>query len=153
MSSDAEKTIRKYLPQVIHLSLATCANNRPWVSELHFAYDDDLNLYFRSKPSRRHSQEIEANPNVAGNIIEQHGLEDKVRGVYFEGRAEMLENVEETDQAYQQIAKRFGKDPEMLDEAKNNDGHKFYKITVTDYYVFDARGKGPSKKLHLKWKE
>jgi len=84
---DTEKIIRNYLPQVIHMSLATCANNKPWVSEVHFVFDNELNFYFRSTPQRRHSEEIATNPNVAGNIVTQHFLGQKVRGVYFEGLA------------------------------------------------------------------
>ncbi len=48
---DVEKVIREYLPKVIHMSLATCVDNRPWVCEVHFVYDDDLNLYWRSTRS------------------------------------------------------------------------------------------------------
>lgn len=78
MINDLEKTIRDYLPAVIHLSLSTCKDDKPWVCEVHYVYDDELNLYFRSKPSRRHSLEIMDNPYVAGNIVEQHTVEDKL---------------------------------------------------------------------------
>src|SRR3981081_2819718 len=89
-----EKVIREYLPQVVHLSLATCVGDRPWVCEVHFAYDGDLNLYFRSTLARRHSQEITKNPNVAGNIVTQHSIGQPVRAVYFEGVAELLQEVD-----------------------------------------------------------
>lgn len=104
---DIEQAIREYLSEIIHMSLATCAGGRPWVCEVHFAFDEDLNLYFRSKPSRRHSEEIAANPNVAGNMVTQHQLGDKVRGVYFEGKAELLENVGEQHPAYVLYKERF----------------------------------------------
>lgn len=45
---DIEKTIRNYFPQVIHMSLATCADNKPWICEVHYVFDNELNLYFRS---------------------------------------------------------------------------------------------------------
>lgn len=82
------------------MSLATSNNNKPWVCEVHYAYDDQLNLYFRSKPSRRHSQEIATNPHVAGSIVIQHKLGEKPRGVYFEGIAELLTGVDENHVAY-----------------------------------------------------
>ena len=69
-----EKIIREYIPEIIHMSLATSSHNTPWVCEVHYAFDDDLNLYFRSLSSRRHSQEIANNPKVAGNIIKQYKL-------------------------------------------------------------------------------
>ena len=77
MIQNIEQTIREYLPGIIHMSLATCVDNKPRVCEVHFVYDNDLNLYFRSLTSRRHSQEIAINPFVSGNIVKQHVLNEK----------------------------------------------------------------------------
>jgi uncharacterized protein YhbP (UPF0306 family) len=136
---DVEKTIREYLPDVIHMSLATAKDNKPWVCEVHFVYDDDLNLYFLSKPSRRHSQEIAANPNVAGNIVKQHAIGEKPRGVYFEGAAERLDNIDENSIAYKLYVQRFNRGQKMLDEIMNDEqGHKFYKIKPSSFVLFDT---------------
>src|ERR1700754_950837 len=104
---DVEKAIREYLPNILHMSLGTSSDNRPWVCEVHFVYDDNLNLYWRSKPSRRHSQEIAQNPNVAGNIVEQHAKEAKPRGLYFEGTAEMI-TVEAESSIHRLFQERLG---------------------------------------------
>jgi len=146
-----EQTIRDYLPKIIHISLATCVNNRPWVCEVHYVFDDELNLFFRSKLERRHSKELALNPQVAGNIITQHLLGEKVRGVYFEGTAELLENVDENHMAYKLYCQRFNKGNEILEELKKEDGHRFYKITVNTFYLFDGRESHPGKKYELKW--
>lgn len=149
---DVEATIRQYLPQVVHMSLATSSNNKPWVCEVHFAYDDDLNIYFRSLTSRRHSQEIAANPFVAGNIVTQHFLDQPgVRAVYFEGQAKLLGPGEEQSQAYEAYKIRLNRGPEILEEAKNPDGHQFYKITVDNFYLFDSYTTKPSEKFVLSW--
>lgn len=87
---NVEKYVREYIDATVHMSLATVSGDAPWVCEVHFAYDDTLNLYYRSLTSRRHSQEIAANPKVAGNIIDKYGLGDAVVGVYFEGTAELV---------------------------------------------------------------
>lgn len=147
---DIEQTIRNYLPQIVHMSLATSADNKPWVCEVHFAFDDDLNLYFRSLPSRRHSQEIAKNPHVAGNIVTQHFLNQTVRGVYFEGTAKKLTSSDEQMPAYHALSKRLGMGKELLEEAKNPEGPQFYKITVDAFYVFDAYN-SPAKKHELRW--
>src|SRR5665213_3517468 len=104
---DVDKVIREYLPTIIHMSLATSANNKPWVCEVHYVYDDDLNLYWRSTPARRHSLEISQNPNVAGSIVTQHAPGEKPRGVYFEGTAEQLADVDENHVAYKLYCERF----------------------------------------------
>jgi uncharacterized protein YhbP (UPF0306 family) len=54
---DLEAIIRDYIDKSLHLSLATVSENKPWVCELHFVFDDDLNLYWRSKADTRHSQD------------------------------------------------------------------------------------------------
>ena len=146
---DVEKTIREYLPNVIHMSLATCQDGKPWVCEVHFVYDDELNLYWRSTPDRRHSKEIAANPFVAGNIVMQHGQGEKPRGIYFEGKAEMLTGVTENDPAYRLYTERFERGPEILEDAADPAGNQFYKVTVTDWYVFDTRGPGAPGKYEL----
>lgn len=151
MITDIEQTIREYLPSTYHLSLATANNYQPWVCEVHFAYDDRLNLYFRSTEARRHSQEIAKNPQVAGNIVTQHAIDEKPRGVYFEGQAEKLDNVDQHHVAYQCLSQRFGFGPEILDEAQPSDGKKFYVISVSKYYLFDAKDSKPAQKYELAW--
>lgn len=133
---DIEKVIRDYLPQIVHMSLATSKDNKPWVCEVHFAYDDDLNLYFRSLTSRRHSQEIADNPSIAGNIVRQHELGEYPLGVYFEGTAEMLQTGDEQNKAFDLLKARLKVDDDILTEAQNPDGHQFYKITVANWYAF-----------------
>lgn len=148
-NEQVEKTIREYLPGVIHMSLATCVDGKPWMCEVHFVYDDELNIYWRSKQSRRHSQDIAQNPRVAGNIVEQHGMGDKPRGVYFEGTAERLDDVEMGDGVYELFAKRFGLGEEAVADAITEDGHKFYKVNVENIYLFDSRESSPSQKYRL----
>ncbi len=149
---DIEQTIRDYIPQIIHLSLATVQDNKPWVCELHFAYDGDLNLYYRSLSSCRHSQEIGSNPHVAGNIVKQYALgEHSGMGVYFEGTAKLLEAGDEQDKAVEAIKARFQVGDEILDDARRPDGHKFYKITVDTFYVFGKFDDASFKKYELKW--
>lgn len=135
---EVEETIRGYIPQIIHMSLATSSGNYPWVCEVHFAYDIALNLYFVSSKSRRHSQEIEANPYVAGNIVTQHHKNQKVRGVYFEGKTERLEDVDENHPGYKAYVERLGGHEGMLKEISKDGEAALYKISVENYYLFDS---------------
>ncbi len=149
---DIEKVIREYLPQIVHMSLGTSKDNKPWVCEVHFAYDDELNLYFRSNLSRRHSQEIAANPNVAGDIVRQHKLDEYPKGVYFEGTAKLLAPGTEQDKAAECIQKVLEENSDdILEQAKNPDGPQFYKITVSNWYVFGKLDGKSGQKYQLAW--
>lgn len=149
---DVEKVIREYIPEVIHLSLGTSRNNVPWVCEVHFAYDDELNLYFISSTDTRHSTELRENPQVAGNIVVQHQPGEKPRGVYFEGTAEELTGVTKDDAAYKAYEGRFGDHVNLVDETGDPDGPRFYRIAVDTFYVFDTRESTPPQKHVLPWK-
>jgi uncharacterized protein YhbP (UPF0306 family) len=148
---DVEKVIREYLPNVIHMSLATTNGDKPWVCEVHYVFDDGLNLYFRSLESRRHSKDIAKNPNVAGNIVEPHGLGQKPRGVYFEGTAELLKDVQADNPACKLYCERLGTTAEDILADASSGGHQFYKITVANWYLFDTRESKPSQKYQLPW--
>jgi uncharacterized protein YhbP (UPF0306 family) len=150
---DIEKIIREYIPKIIHMSLATVKDNKPWVSEVHFAYDDDLNLYYRSLLSRRHSKEIANNHSVAGNIVKQHVIGEKAVGVYFEGTAKLLDPGDEQNTAFESIKAKLQTGDEIFEEAMRPDGHQFFKISVDTFYVFGAFNGNPSRKYELKWSD
>lgn len=151
MQPDIEKIIREYLPQVVHMSLATVKDDQPWVCEVHFAYDDDLNLYFRSLASRRHSEEIAANSKVAGNIVKQHQLGEPVLGVYFEGTAERLLAGEAQNEAFASLKERLNVSDDVIAEAAREDGHQFYKVSVKNWYVFGRLEGDRGQKYQLAW--
>lgn len=146
-----EQTIRGYIPQIIHMSLATVSNNKPWVCEVHFAYDDDLNIYFVSSAKTRHAQEIAKNPYVAANIVTQHHKDQKVRCVDFEGMAEMLSGIEAEKTAYQAYVARYGSSEGLLNEIRKDGDTRFFKITVKDFFLFDSYG-DTREKHHLPWR-
>lgn len=149
---DVESAIREYIPQVIHMSLATVSDNKPWVCEVHYAYDDDLNLYFVSGVNRRHSEELRKNQHVAGNIVTQHFLNQKVRGVYFEGTAKELHELDEIQLAYAAYKTRYADSPQLVQVAQSQGGARFYKVTVSDWYVLDGYANDPPQKFHIDWR-
>ncbi len=151
MNLDTEKVVREYIDKTVHLSLATVKDNKPWVCELHFAYDEQLNIYYRSLKSRRHSDDIEQNPNVAGDIIDKYAVNELVVGVYFEGTAQMLDAGSEQDLAAKCLSERLEIESDIIGEAKEDDGHQFYKISVENWYVFGRFGGDHGQKHKLEW--
>lgn len=148
---DVEQIIREYIDKTIYMSLATVSDGRPWVCEVHFAYDEDLNIYWRSLKTRRHSQEIAQSPYVAGNIVKQHELDEYPHAIYFEGTAKLVDDESKYQELYELFKKRQNVDANIIDDAKQEDGHKFYKVTVEDWYVFGKFGGDSGHKYHLLW--
>lgn len=70
--------------------------------------------------------------------------------MYFEGTAQMISVESVDDQVYELFARRQALGPEIIEDAKQADGHKFYKLTVRDMYLFDSRESNPSQKYKLK---
>jgi uncharacterized protein YhbP (UPF0306 family) len=151
MRQDIEKIIREYIDKSLHMSLGTSQDNKPWVCEVHFVFDDQLNLYFRSLKSRRHSQEIAANPNVAGNIVAQHLVGEKAHGVYFEGTAAIIEDDNKRQKLFPLFKSRLGTDESILEGARTAEGHQFYMVTVENWYAFGDFGDGSVTKYQLVW--
>ena len=150
---DTESTIREYIAQVIHMSLSTSKDNKPRVFELHFAYDKQLNLYFVSGVNTRHSEDIRNNPHVAGSIVTQHFLNQKVRGIYFDGTAKELVDIDEMQQAYKTYTARYHDSPQLARVAQAEGNARFYKITVNNFYVVDGLLSDAAQQYHLPWSE
>lgn len=87
---DVRSIIQDYLSKSQMMQLGTSHGNQPWVTTVYYAFDIDLNLYWLSKTTRRHSVEIEKNSKVAGTIVTFHMYGEKVRGLQFEGDARRL---------------------------------------------------------------
>lgn len=146
-----ETIVREYIEKSLHMSLGTSVNNQPWVCEVHFAYDENLNLYFRSLTSRRHSQEIAQNPNVAGNIVRQHGPTDVPHAIYFEGTAAQVTDDAERQRIFPYFQKRLSTAESKLEEARDPAGHQFYKVIVAKWYAFGQFGGDSVEKYELDW--
>ena len=151
MGMDLEKIIREYIDHSIHMSLGTTNGSEPWVCEVHFVYDNELNLYFRSLRSRRHSQDIESNPKVAGNIVKQHDIGEPGHGVYFEGTAVIVTSDKDRQRLFPLFEQRLGASESILEDARQPNGHQFYKISVTNWYAFGMFGNASAQKYHLPW--
>lgn len=151
MDINVEKVVREYIDKSIHMSLATSADNKPWVCEVHFAYDNELNIYWRSKTDRRHSQEIATNPYVAGNIVKQHDVGEYPNAIYFEGTAELVDDESKHVEIAELFISRQIGDNSIIEDAKKDDGHKFYKVTVANWYAFGKFGGDKGQKYKLEW--
>ncbi len=144
-----EEKIRELIILTPHMSLATVKDDKPWVCEVHFAYDDALNLYFVSKQTTRHCLEITKNTNVAGNIVKQHPLTEAPSGLYFEGTVNEINPTEAEINCY---CSALNRDVQQLrEQLKEPNGHRMYKISVYNWAVFGNIDGNGHAKYELHW--
>lgn len=135
---DLKSYIIAYLTKANLMQVATSNGKKPWVCSVYFAFDDELNLYWISKTTRRHSEELRRNSHIAGAIVVSHTMGDKVRGLQFEGRATELTDKKRAMLGMSWYAKRFGMPKERMQRiVENLDGHVCYKIAPKLYVLFD----------------
>jgi uncharacterized protein len=64
------RSIARILRENVLCSMSTVTpGNRPHINTAYFCYTSDLELYFLSDPSSRHSQNLERNPSLAMTIF------------------------------------------------------------------------------------
>lgn len=130
--------ITEYLHEAKLMQIATAKENQPWACTVYFGFDNDLNLYWVSKPTRRHSEEITTNEKVAGAIVLPHTPGDKVRGVQFQGEAEKLTKTPTLDVGLDHYSKKVPLSEERIEKIKlGEDNHNCYKITPNLVVLFD----------------
>lgn len=105
---------------------------------VYFAFDEELNIYWISKPTRRYSEELRNNAKVAGVIVLPHTSGDDVRGIQLQGVAKELTDKEGVTNGMKYYAERFGmKQDRVKVILDGTDGHACYKITPNLYVLFD----------------
>lgn len=82
------------------MALSTYGEGRTWVCPVYFAYDESLNLFFKSMPTSRHMGYIKAKPEVATAIYSTQPLPTgDVVGIQLSGEATILSEEEEISRA------------------------------------------------------
>lgn len=126
---DTRKLIVEVLEKGYLMSLATVDEAGPWVSELVYVHDDDLNIYWLSVPTARHSQAVLTDPRVAATIGLCYGPNGEKVGLQIQGTAEKLEG------DILDIAKRNAKKrnkPEPMHEGEIfQRGQSWYRLRPT----------------------
>ena len=136
---DLRTLISNYLSEARLMQLATSIDNQPWVCSVWFAADKDLNIYWFSSITRRHSDEVVKNPKVAGAIVLPQTPDVLPRGLQFQGEASMVEEKGEVEKAISLYKGRiFTKEKIETFMNHKEKPHKFYKITVKKYVLFDG---------------
>ena|SRR5581483_1466360 len=128
--------IKQYLAKGYTMQLSTSVDNQPWSCSVYYVFDDKLNLYWASLPSRRHSQEIEINSKVSAAIVIKQS--QKVIGVQVQGKAKMLEDKNMLLKSATLYSDKFDRSSQWVEDIANNrTAHRLYVLVPELYVVFD----------------
>ncbi|MEK7559061.1 MAG: pyridoxamine 5'-phosphate oxidase family protein [Patescibacteria group bacterium] len=135
---DLRKLIEKYLKEAKLMQLSTSVDNQPWTCSVWFASDENLNIYWFSSTTRRHSKEVIKNPKVSAVIVMPQTPKDDPRGLQLEGDAKLLTDGQDIKKARSFYEGRiFPK--KIIDKfiSSKESPHRFYKIKPRAFVLFD----------------
>jgi len=120
------------------MQVATVKGDQPWCCTVYFVFDDDLNLYWISKPETRHSEEIHNHEKVAAAIPIKHTPGKSGVGIQLEGDATLVKDGSEIKRAIALYTKRYKTGKKWHDDfiaGKNK--HGLYRIKPRLFVLFD----------------
>ncbi len=134
---DLRKLIQEYLTAAQMMHIGTVKGNKPWVTTVYFAADIELNLYWLSRKSRRHSQEISKNSHVAAAIALPHTYGDKIRGLQLEGEARELSGVDADAGRNIYKSKYWIVEDPVMTAVEGGDSQMCYQVRPTKIILYD----------------
>lgn len=137
-----QNEIDKYLGTQKLMSVATFGGT-PWIANVYFVHDKELNLYFLSKHWREHCLAIEKNNQVAVAIADSHQpIFKPQKGIQVMGTAKSVNVISSLEWMFKMwnklIAQSKGErltDPKKFLEARTS---KIYKITPKRIKFFNT---------------
>jgi uncharacterized protein len=102
-----DKKVIAFLNKHHVLTLATCDENQAWCSNCFYAFlEEEAAFVFTSDYETQHIQETLKNSRVAGSVVLETNIVNKIQGLQFTGRLEkpVKEMIDRSKNAY---LKRF----------------------------------------------
>ena len=137
-----KQEINSYLKTETLMAVATYGNS-PWIANVYYVHDEDLNLYFLSKTFREHCKAIEEDPRAAVAIADSsQPIFEPQKGIQLSGTAEQVHNVERLNWMFKMWNKLVsqGKGETLTDPKAFLDAgiSAVYKITPTRIKFFNT---------------
>lgn len=108
------ETVRAFLETQSTLALATVDEaGNPQAAPLFYVSDDDLNLYWLSSPTSRHSLNLAANKQVAATIYPAVWEWTEIRGLQIEGEAGIVRNNAHREAILTRYRHKFNLTPDL----------------------------------------
>lgn len=134
---------RIYFKDVRLMQLATSRDNQPWLCNVWYVHDTETdNIYFTSRKTRRHSEDIAINERVACTFHKHYedGLGQRGQSLVIAGKARLLTDELAIGKAFDLYEASHPKLSAMQARDVYCDGsgvHFFYEISPIEIVVFD----------------
>jgi uncharacterized protein YhbP (UPF0306 family) len=131
------KNLKKFIQSQKLLILAT-ADGKPWVCNLYFGADDELNIYFVSSADTRHGKHLAKNSSVAFSIVwfNADDLGDR-KAVQGEGICEVLLDKTSVKSANKAYNKQLGSERNPEEYIKKDATYRVHKLTPSYMKYWD----------------
>lgn len=130
------KLIKQYLSVGRAIQLATSVNDIPWISTVYYVVDEKQNIYWLSYPSRRHSQDIAVNSNVALTLVVKQDI--PVIGVQAQGTVALVERATTVAKIMFLYIKKYGAGKSFYKNFNfKTNKHSMYCFTPSKIILFD----------------
>lgn len=133
---EVAELVEKYLKDGRVMQLATVRGGQPWVCSVYYTSDEKLNIYWLSLPTRRHSEDIQANNKAAITIAVK--FDQPVIGLQAEGVVSTVTDLKRIAGLMKLYVKRYNAGKDFYDNfiaGKNR--HLMYRFKPTRFSLFD----------------
>lgn len=126
---DLSKRAKEIIAERDYITIATVTSDgMPWNSPVYSAFDENYNFYFGTHVGSQKAHNIANNPNVFLVIYDSTVAPGTGEGVYIQGKAEQLNNIEDIEQAHKILADRRPTEFWPIEALQGNAPVRLYKI-------------------------
>ena len=149
---DWNQKVKEALDRTEFMAISTLGPDGSWTCPVQFGYDEKLNLYFKSKPSSKHMQNLETDERISVAVYKTERFPESrdVMGLQLKGSARFLYEREDLAEACRHM---YGRDQRKLDYRSKVDEHvgpdavwRFVKISPDEAWCFDTRDIGEERR-------
>lgn len=128
--------IKKYLGEAKMMQVATVKGDQPWICTVYFMEDDNLNLFWLSLPTRRHSQEIASHNKIAVTVPIK--FDQPVIGIQAEGTADIANKPKQIADIMKLYTNRYNAGEDFYNNfVTGKNQHLLYRFTPKRFVLFD----------------
>lgn len=130
--------VKEITDKIVYATLATVdENGQPWNSPVWSIHDEKYTYYWYSWQENQHSKNIRANGKVFIVIYDSTAPEGTGEGVYFQAKAEEVNDVKEVTELMQKRSE-FKSGAQTINDFIGNSPRRWYKAVPEKIWLNDG---------------